>query len=64
VQRIVHVSGRWIDCMCVERNVAWEWLRCAWLPQNPQERSQAEQALKVFGLSPDYITHCKVLYGG
>lgn len=28
--------------------------------QNPQERSQAEQALKVFGLSPDYITHCKV----
>ena len=28
--------------------------------QNPQERNQAEQALKVFGLSPDYITHCKV----
>ena len=28
--------------------------------QNPQERVQAEQALKPFGLSPEYVAHCKV----
>lgn len=28
--------------------------------QIPDERSQAEQALKIFGMSPDYVSHCKV----
>ena len=30
-------------------------------PQNPVERSQAEQVLKVFGLSPEYVSHCKTM---
>lgn len=28
--------------------------------QSPQERGQAEQVLKPFGLSPEYVAHCKV----
>eukprot|EP00889_Picochlorum_renovo_P000191 jgi/Picre1/27221/NNA_000190.t1 len=29
--------------------------------QNPQERSQADQALKVFGTLPEYMAHCKTV---
>ena len=29
-------------------------------PQVPQERAQAEQMLRVFGTSTEYVTHCKV----
>lgn len=29
--------------------------------QNPQERAQAEQMLKVFGLSTEYVPHCKAI---
>jgi hypothetical protein len=28
--------------------------------QDPQERSQAEQVLRVFGQSTEYIAYCKV----
>lgn len=30
------------------------------LLQDPQERAQAEQLLRVFGQSTEYIAHCKV----
>ncbi|KAK9818400.1 hypothetical protein WJX72_012091 [[Myrmecia] bisecta] len=29
--------------------------------QDPQERSQAEQFLRVFGLSTEYVAHCKAI---
>lgn len=29
--------------------------------QNPQERAQTDQILRVFGSSPEYITHCKTV---
>ncbi|KAL4534670.1 hypothetical protein Ndes2526A_g05549 [Nannochloris sp. 'desiccata'] len=29
--------------------------------QNPAERSRAEEVLKVFGMSPEYVTHCKTI---
>jgi len=32
-------------------------------PQNAAERAHAEQLLRVFGQSTDYITHCKVCTG-
>ena len=35
-------------------------LPCRPVVQNPQERAQAEQMLKVFGLSTEYVPHCKV----
>lgn len=32
----------------------------SWLVQVPQERAQAEQMLRVFGTSTEYVPHCKV----
>ncbi len=29
------------------------------LAQDPQERGRAEQVLRVFGQSTDYVSHCK-----
>jgi hypothetical protein len=31
-----------------------------WGMQSPQEQLQAEQALRPFGLSTEYVPHCKV----
>lgn len=40
---------------------AFSLITSRWLAlQNPGERAQAEQALKVFGLSTEYVSHCKV----
>lgn len=34
---------------------------CMYNSQNPEERAHAEQYLRVFGQSTDYIAHCKAL---
>ena len=35
-------------------------MRCVLCLQSLQERTQAEQFLRVFGLSTEYVSHCKV----
>lgn len=33
------------------------------VPQNPQDRALAEQSLRAFALSTDYVPHCRVCDG-
>ena len=35
-------------------------MMCVLCLQSLQERTQAEQFLRVFGLSTEYVSHCKV----
>ena len=37
---------------------------CVLCLQSLQERTQAEQFLRVFGLSTEYVSHCKVCNAG
>lgn len=50
------------------RDLTDKWLVAGPAPpssvQDPQERAQAEQALKVFGMSTEYVAHCKVRWSG
>ena len=47
----IGAAGRLPQCCCV---------MCVLCLQSLQERTQAEQFLRVFGLSTEYVSHCKV----
>lgn len=64
MRKAVYLTGMLSSCVsAVERLYAMSWHTTHTrytLLQNHQERSQAEQYLKVFGQSTEYISTCKV----